>query len=41
MKLDGDVNKVFLNLEEKPEWKVINIKAGTKLDKVQPLFTRI
>ena len=31
----------FLNLSEKPSWETIEIKAGTKLDKVEPLFSRI
>ena len=31
----------FLNLSEKPSWNVLSVNAGTKLDKVEPLFSRI
>jgi len=31
----------FLNLERKAKWQTVNIVAGTKLDKVEPLFSRI
>lgn len=33
--------RTFLALNERPEWKLIDVKAGTKLDKVEPLFARI
>ncbi len=31
----------FLNLNKTPEWKPISIEGGIKLDKVEPLFSRI
>jgi len=31
----------FLELENKYEWKPIDVKAGIKLDKVEPLFARV
>ena len=31
----------YLNLPEKPTWKFIDVKPGTKLDNVEPLFERL
>ena len=31
----------FLNLDQKPTWKEVQVIAGTNLDKVEPLFSRM